>query len=42
MTLARISNHLTAEARNRPAIASLRLPAVLNVPLDAQLSEQMI
>ena len=29
--LACISHHLTAEARNRPAITSLRLVAVLNV-----------
>ena len=29
--LARISHHLTVEARNRPAITSLRLLAVLNV-----------
>ncbi len=29
--LARISHHLTVEARNRPAITALRLPAVLNV-----------
>jgi len=29
--LACISHHLTAEARNRPAITSLRLRAVLNV-----------
>ena len=29
--LACISRHLTAEARNRPAITSLRLLAVLNV-----------
>ena len=29
--LAYISHHLTAEARNRPAITSLRLLAVLNV-----------
>ena len=29
--LTRISHHLTAEARNRPAITSLRLLAVLNV-----------
>ena len=32
MILARFSHHLTAEARNRPAITSLRLLAVLNVP----------
>ncbi len=31
MTLARISHHLTAEARNRPVITVLRLLAVLNV-----------
>jgi hypothetical protein len=30
-TLARISTHLTVEARHRPAIASLRLLAVLTV-----------
>ncbi len=30
-TLARTSRHLTVEARNRPAITSLRLLAVLNV-----------
>ena len=29
--LARISHHLTVEARNRPAITALRLLAVLNV-----------
>ena len=29
--LARISHHLTVEARDRPAITSLRLLAVLNV-----------
>ena len=29
--LACISHHLTAEARNRPAITALRLLAVLNV-----------
>ncbi len=29
--LARISHHLTVEARNRPAITSLLLLAVLNV-----------
>jgi len=29
--LTRISHHLTAEARHRPAIASLRLLAVLTV-----------
>ena len=29
--LARISHHLTVEARNRPAIITLRLLAVLNV-----------
>ncbi len=29
--LARISHHLTVEVRNRPAITSLRLLAVLNV-----------
>ncbi len=29
--LARISRHLTVEARNRPAITALRLLAVLNV-----------
>ena len=29
--LARISHHLTAEARDKPAITSLRLLAVLNV-----------
>ena len=32
MILNRFSHHLTAEARNRPAITSLRLLAVLNVP----------
>ena len=32
--LARISHHLTAEARDRPAITSLRLLAVLNVPSE--------
>ena len=30
-SLARFSHHLTAEARNRPAITALRLLAVLNV-----------
>ncbi len=29
--LARISHHLTVEARNKPAITALRLLAVLNV-----------
>ena len=29
--LARISHHLTVEARNRPAITALRLLTVLNV-----------
>ena len=29
--LARLSHHLTVEARNRPAITALRLLAVLNV-----------
>ncbi len=29
--LARISHHLTVEARNRPAITALRLLAVFNV-----------
>ena len=31
VALARVSHHLTAEARDRPAITSLRLLAVLNV-----------
>ena len=31
MSLARISHHLTVEERDRPAITSLRLLAVLNV-----------
>ena len=31
LSLARFSHHLTAEARDRPAITSLRLLAVLNV-----------
>ena len=31
MTLARISRHLTVEARHRPTITALRLLAVLNV-----------
>ena len=35
--LARISHHLTAEARDRPAITSLRLLAVLNVLRMARL-----
>jgi hypothetical protein len=30
ISLARTSHHLTAEVRNRPAITSLRLLAVLN------------
>ena len=30
MGLARFSHHLTVEARNRPAITTLRLLAVLN------------
>ena len=31
-TLARISHHLTVEARDRPAITAFRLLAVLTVP----------
>ncbi len=33
MSLARISHHLTVEARNRPAVTALRLLAVLNAGL---------
>ncbi len=32
--LARISHHLTVEARNRPAITALRLLAVLNAVFE--------
>ena len=37
LQLARISHHLTAEARDRPAITSLRLLAVLDVRSSTRL-----
>ena len=41
-SLARISHHLTVEARHRPAITALRLLAVLNVGFKyARIIQQM-